>query len=136
MSSIVIVNTTIEIEPSPKERPRMNRTSGNAYTPAKTKRAQALIGFHVRQWMREHKKEMSEKALMATLGFWFQCPEGKNHKDEHTTGPDVDNCCKLVLDALNLVAYKDDAQIVHLSAHKGYWKMPSAVSIYIVEKGF
>lgn len=32
---------------------------------------------------------------------------------------DLDNCLKVVLDALNGVAYRDDGQIVHLVAHVG-----------------
>ena len=35
-----------------------------------------------------------------------------------TFSPDVDNLCKIFLDALNGVAYKDDAQVVYLIAKK------------------
>lgn len=34
------------------------------------------------------------------------------------TRPDVDNLCKLVMDALNGVAWKDDGQVSTLWAHK------------------
>ena len=34
--------------------------------------------------------------------------------------PDIDNVIKLVADALNEVAYKDDAQIIELECRKFY----------------
>ena len=41
-----------------------------------------------------------------------------------TTTPDTDNYVKFVLDCLNGVAYKDDAQIVEISAVKKFGKNP------------
>jgi len=37
-----------------------------------------------------------------------------------TTKPDIDNIAKIVCDALNTIAYQDDAQIVYLSVSKRY----------------
>lgn len=39
---------------------------------------------------------------------------------KHTKRPDVDNCAKAILDALNEVAYKDDAKIVESRITKHY----------------
>lgn len=41
-------------------------------------------------------------------------------KIRHTKKPDVDNIAKLVMDALNGLAWHDDSQVVSLSAHKAY----------------
>ena len=38
--------------------------------------------------------------------------------------PDLDNVAKIVCDALNGVAYKDDAQVVKLTVHKRYSERP------------
>lgn len=38
----------------------------------------------------------------------------------HTKKPDVDNCVKAVLDAMNGIVWIDDAQIVSLLARKEY----------------
>ena len=38
----------------------------------------------------------------------------------YTKKSDIDNITKIILDALNGVAYKDDAQIVELKAKKIY----------------
>lgn len=37
-----------------------------------------------------------------------------------TTKPDIDNCVKLIADALNDILWKDDSQIVSLTARKRY----------------
>ncbi len=41
--------------------------------------------------------------------------------------PDLDNCVKAITDALNGVAYRDDARIVELHARKVYGRQPGIV---------
>ena len=43
---------------------------------------------------------------------------------KHTVKPDIDNLTKAVLDALNGLAWYDDAQIVELNASKTYVEDP------------
>lgn len=43
--------------------------------------------------------------------------EGKLHP---TKKPDLDNVAKIILDALNGIAYKDDSQVVRLHIEKEY----------------
>jgi Holliday junction resolvase RusA-like endonuclease len=38
--------------------------------------------------------------------------------------PDIDNVIKIIADSLNGIAYKDDTQIVKLTAHKLYSDNP------------
>lgn len=45
------------------------------------------------------------------------CIEGK---ERPTKKPDLDNCAKAILDALNGVAWHDDSQVVCLSVNKYY----------------
>ena len=47
--------------------------------------------------------------------------------------PDLDNVVKAVLDALNGVVYRDDAQVVNLVATKRYATEPR-VEVYVFEK--
>lgn len=41
--------------------------------------------------------------------------------------PDLDNVVKIVLDALNTIAYKDDSQIVMISAVRKYGNEPQVI---------
>ncbi|WP_167957941.1 RusA family crossover junction endodeoxyribonuclease [Anaerosporobacter faecicola] len=49
-----------------------------------------------------------------------------------TKKPDIDNICKVVLDALNGIAYKDDTQVVQLQMEKLYNDEPY-VRVWISE---
>ena len=46
--------------------------------------------------------------------------------------PDCDNIAKIVLDALNKIAYKDDSQVIELSVKKLYSEV-AKVSVHIEE---
>lgn len=68
-------------------------------------------------------------ALMVTIRAFFQLPKSWSKKktiaalagDIRPTGrPDLDNIAKLSLDALNGIAYRDDAQVVALNVSKAY----------------
>lgn len=42
----------------------------------------------------------------------------------HTKKPDIDNLVKLVLDTMTGIVYKDDCQIIRVSANKRYSEVP------------
>lgn len=48
-----------------------------------------------------------------------------------TKKPDIDNIAKIIMDALNGVAYKDDAQVVGLTVEKYYFNGLPSVEIEI-----
>ena len=48
-------------------------------------------------------------------------------KIKHTKKPDCDNMAKIVLDALNEVAFHDDSQIVDLHIKKQYGDFPNVM---------
>lgn len=57
-------------------------------------------------------------------------------KIRHIKKPDVDNIAKVVMDALNGLAWHDDSQIVSLSAYKAYAENAElVVTIRSLEKG-
>ena len=66
--------------------------------------------------------------LAMRLVFSFQRPKNhytskgilKSNLEHVPKKPDIDNLSKAVMDALNNVAYTDDAQVVHLDAKKIY----------------
>jgi Holliday junction resolvase RusA-like endonuclease len=55
-----------------------------------------------------------------------------NGEIRHTKKPDCDNMAKIVLDALNGIAFDDDSQITDLIVHKQYGESPN-VEIELTE---
>ncbi|MBQ2175307.1 MAG: RusA family crossover junction endodeoxyribonuclease, partial [Alphaproteobacteria bacterium] len=50
---------------------------------------------------------------------------------KHTVKPDLDNLTKALLDALNDIAWHDDAQIVDLQIRKEYTTGDGYIDLYI-----
>lgn len=118
------VKFTIPGIPVPKARPRVVR--GHAFTPKKTKDYEALVKDVYNLTVGEY---LGDSAIVATIDLYFPIPESYSKSKKrriadgeikHTKRPDVDNCAKAILDALNEVAYKDDAQIVESRITKHY----------------
>lgn len=82
-------------------------------------------------YMRNHEGECYEadQALELIIYAYFEIPNSMSKKDRKavydgklfpTKKPDADNIGKVVCDALNGLAYKDDKQIVNLHVMKRY----------------
>ena len=89
----------------PKQRPRKGK-GGQFYTPKRTLDYEEKV----RVAALAKKARPSDKVVMLKCRFHFD--DRRNR--------DLDNCVKSVSDALNGVAWDDDAQICHLHAHKYY----------------
>ena len=106
-------------EPVAKGRPRFTK-SGHAYTPKKTASYENLV----RLMYAEKYKGLSfrdDAQLICVIKAYMSVPKSKPKKYKAdalsdrirpTKRPDTDNIIKIVQDALNGVAYHDDAQIV------------------------
>ncbi len=118
----------VGIEPTGKARPRLGR-GGHVFTPKKTVDAERAIAaaFHLTG------AEMIPEGtpVMLEVTAYFSIPKSWPEKKREaamagellpTKKPDADNILKLVADALNGVAYADDAQIVRSSVWKEYSK--------------
>lgn len=119
-------------QPVAKGRPRLGKWG--TYTPQKTVEYENLIKL---SYIEKHKGEpVLEDQLKLDIYFYFQIPksvskkmrqamlEGKIMYDKR---PDIDNCIKIITDALNGIAYKDDNQIVEVHAMKLYDETPRTV---------
>ena len=53
--------------------------------------------------------------------------------EQPTSKPDLDNICKIILDALNGVAYKDDTQVVRLAISKKYTESTERIEFEVKE---
>ena len=108
------VHFTVDGRPQAKQRPRFAR--GHSYTPQKTREAEAsVVGAFKAKYF---DFVPLSSPLSVTMLFQFKKP--KKEKKHFTQRPDVDNLVKTVMDALNGVAWEDDAQIVQLVAQKVY----------------
>jgi Holliday junction resolvase RusA-like endonuclease len=103
-------------KPQVKERPRF--ANGRVYTPKKTLDAEKLIAEHWREYGLpkvdqpcEVELEFSNDGINVLIA---SCPDYVNRK----LRGDLDNYVKIVLDALNDVAYTDDKHVVHIEARK------------------
>ena len=114
-----------------KARPRMNTRTGRAYTPTKTK----LYEYSLRQWfcMNYPNFKPIEGRVKVSIIAYFEIPKSTSKKKEAemlaniispTKKPDADNIVKIVLDAMNKFAFKDDTQVTKLEIEKKYSRTP------------
>ena len=127
----------VEMTPQAKERPRCQCRGGKPrmYTAAKTQAAEARIAMVVRAHMRRNGVAKLDGALVGSVvGVWprlkkhAKSPEGRLWKE---TAPDADNLQKIVFDALNKVAYVDDARIVRMTGETVFAAVGEAPGIEV-----
>ena len=120
---------TVKGEPKGKGRPRFTK-NGHVYTPAETSNYETLVGLSYRNSARGHK---FTAPVRVTIRAYHKPPKGKSKKvvedmlNGHilpTKKPDADNIAKIVLDALNKVAWEDDTQVVEMMVAKRYAEEP------------
>lgn len=133
-----MVKVVIPGAPRGKERPRHTRT-GVVFTPKATRAYETLIGMM-------GKLAMSGTPIMSgpvrlTIVASFPIPASYSAKrraaclmgsERPAKKPDMDNVIKIICDGLNGIAWKDDAQVVEVTASKTYAELPS-VTVYIEE---
>ena len=105
-----------------KARPRFDGRNHRTYTANQTARAEAVVRAEWRRQVGDAWKDFdgplsvnvtAEQPLSRTNPKYWA---GRSFKGK----PDADNVCKLILDALKGVAWRDDSQITQLEV----WKLP------------
>ena len=141
---------TVFGDPASKERPRTvrsfdgyGRTKVHTYTPSKTKDNEDKIAMVYRSIYGGFKFERGAQ-LLVSINFFMKIPKNtsKAERQRMMAGEirptvkkhDIDNLEKLVLDALNGVAYEDDSQIVELIGKK-YYSIEPRIEIYVARIG-
>lgn len=121
------IKFTIEGEPAGKARPRHGKSG--VYTPAKTKALENNIAY----FYKVNVKHYFEGYVKMYLDLFYKIPKSDSKKKKAmklnnelrpNKKPDADNVIKLVADALNEVAYKDDTQIIEIVCRKFYSDIP------------
>lgn len=134
---------TIQGEPRGKARPRVvrNGNCSRTYTPERTVNYENLVKL---EYQRQCGNAcITEGGVHMRIIARFGIPSSASKRKASamacgairpTKKPDCDNIVKIICDALNGIAYKDDAQIVAVYIEKFYATMPS-VEVEISEEG-
>ncbi len=135
------ISVTLPIEPMPKLRPRFRVVRGRVFThtPYATKTFENEVAALYLTRAKGLKFEAHEP-LQVKIEFYMQHPKSFTKKKiqaiedglfKHTVKPDLDNLTKALLDALNDIAWHDDAQIVDLQVCKEYTTGDGFINLYI-----
>lgn len=112
-----------------KARPRVTTRFGyaHAYTPAKTREFETLVGWAAKRAMCQRPPVASGRALFVQITVSLVPPLSwsKKRRSEAlgtfcSKKPDTDNVAKAILDAMNGIVYEDDAQVAGLVVQKFY----------------
>lgn len=128
MSVTNLVTLIFNVDPVAKGRPRFG--NGRTYSDPRTVKFENEI---IRLARQQFSLQPLSGALEVFVQFYFKKAKS-NKKINMTQRPDLDNLLKGVLDALNCIVYKDDCQIVRLSAEKSFSDEPRIeMSVYELE---
>ena len=130
----------INCKPAGKGRPRFMFMGGrvHTYTPEKTRDLERLVAM---EYKLQSGKHFGDAPLSVEIIASFEPPKSASKKKReelikrqiYDKKPDADNIAKLVLDALNGVAYTDDKQIFSLHIIKVYAEK-DGLKIRMIEK--
>lgn len=110
-----------------KARPRVNTYTCQVYTPTSTKDYEELVKQYFK--IKYPRYVPLENRVSVKIMAYFKVPKTTSKKDKElieagkispTKKPDIDNIVKIILDALNKMAFKDDNQITKLEVEKLY----------------
>ena len=132
----MIIKIIIDGEPVGKGRPRFNE-NGKPYTPAKTRKYEQYIKMCYRVQNGQNRTPEG-CAVAVTIRACFGVPKKTSKKKREfmlkkfyplrpKKKPDVDNIAKVILDALNGLAWEDDKQITGLLITKEYSETPRVI---------
>ncbi len=109
-----MISLTLDIDPTPKGRPRFTRT-GHVFTPKRTRDFETRLAWLARN---QYKGKPLSGPIELRVTFYMRAPK-KRVRTFPSVKPDLDNLIKCK-DALNGILWEDDAQIVRLNAQKVY----------------
>jgi len=135
------IKLNFEIKPMAKQSFRTTRTGQKYLDASVIKYRKAIRNMAILQ-MRKQKAEKIEGAVNMNIVYSFRRPKSLNKKERNeidsgktvpkTTKPDIDNLTKAILDALNGIVWKDDAQVTQINIQK-IWSAKDQIEVEIWE---
>ena len=127
-----VIHFEIPGEPQGKGRPRFSSKTMRTYTPTQTANYENL-GKVVYQQASDGFQFADDAMLTMVITAHYSIPKSASKKKalmmvsekiKPTKKPDIDNIVKVIADALNKIAYRDDSQIVRCTVEKRYSHKP------------
>lgn len=137
------IHFTVPGPPVGKARPKVVRAKNGrsmTYTPDKTVAYEELVRLRFQESLQGRAFQPLEGALRIKIFAGYPIPKSTSKKQRAlmlenkvlpTKKPDWDNIGKIICDALNGVAYKDDAQVTESQMRKQYIDGPGVVEVWI-----
>jgi len=135
------IKLEFDVKPMAKQSFRTTRT-GNKYLDASVIKYRKAIRNMAISQMRNQKAERIEGAVNMNIIYAFRRPKSLSKKERNeidggknipkTTKPDIDNLTKAILDALNGIVWKDDAQVTQINIQK-VWSAKDQIEVEIWE---
>lgn len=129
----IMIIITIPGKPMGKQRPRVTK-AGITYTPKETVSYENLIKYcYMQSYGDTTYVTPSNRPIKMRINAYFEIPKSTSKKkaelmraeiERPTKKPDVDNIVKIICDALNKLAYRDDSQIISCEVNKYYSDNP------------
>lgn len=128
----------VEGRPQGKSRPRFS--NGRAYTPRTTVDYEKRVAMAYREQDGVYHTEPVAVEVLAVYKIPKAMPKGRKAEImaeaiPPTVKPDIDNIIKVVMDALNGVAYKDDAAVAFVTGAKMYDPDGERLMVRVTEAG-
>jgi len=122
-------------EPMGKQRPKFARMGNftRTYTPKETVSYENFVKLSYQSFGGDY---FGDSALKVEIDARFTIPksfskkkwqQAMNGEIKPKVKPDCDNICKIILDALNKIAFDDDKQVVELNITKSYSDIPRVI---------
>lgn len=135
------IKLEFEIKPMAKQSFRTTRNGNKYLDPSVIKYRKTIRNMAILQ-MRNQKAEKIEGAVNMNIVYAFRRPQSLSKKERNeidggktvpkTTKPDIDNLTKAILDALNGIVWKDDAQVAQINIQK-IWSAKDQIEVEIWE---
>lgn len=135
------IKLEFDVKPMAKQSFRTTRSGQKYLDPSVIKYRKAIRNMAIAQ-MRNQKAEKIEGAVNMNIIYAFRRPQSLSKKERSeidggktvpkTTKPDIDNLTKAILDALNGIVWKDDAQVAQINIQK-IWSAKDQIEIEIWE---